>query len=341
MSRQSGILGTFIFMLFQVIILLGGFFVLIVGADQLVKGASSIAKRYGLSNLFIGLTIVAFGSSAPELAVNLFAAAGGNPDIAFGNVVGSNMANVLLGLGAAALVRPLMIERAAVWREIPFAILGAGVLFVLMADVPLGGVSNVLSRGEGMALIAFFSIFLYFTFKPMLGKNKRKHGNSKKDQEHLDVAKHPMWKSVLMVIGGLVGLILGGNMIVEGASALAVGFGLSQALVSLTIVAAGTSLPEIAATVMAAYRGHTEMAIGNIVGSITFNTLWILGLTAIVLPVQVFDGGIVDVFLMFAATAMLFPFMVNQKKVGQLSRWEGLFFAVAYLVYLGFTIWRG
>lgn len=323
-------------MLFQIIILIAGFFILIVGADQLVKGASSIAKRFGLSSLFIGLTVVAFGSSAPELAVNLFAAAGGNPDIAFGNVIGSNMANVLLGLGIAAMVRPLVVERAVVWREIPFAILGAGVLFVLMADVPLGGITNVLSRGEGMALIALFSIFLYFTFKPLLAIKRE----SKKDKEHLHIQKQPVWRSVTMVLGGLVGLVLGGSLIVEGATALAGLFGFSEAIISLTVVAAGTSLPEIAATIMAAYRGHTEMAIGNIVGSITFNTLWILGITAIVSPVPVFDGGLIDVFLAFAATALLFPFMVNQHKIGTLSRVEGTFFVAAYIVYLGFTIWR-
>lgn len=324
-------------MLFQIVILIAGFFILIAGADQLVKGASSIAKRYGLSSLFIGLTIVAFGSSAPELAVNLFAAAQGSPDIALGNVIGSNIANIFLGLGAAAMVRTLHIERAAVWREIPFAILGAGVLFALVADVPLGGAVNELSRGEGIALIALFSIFLYFTFRPLLTRKTK----NKKDDEHLDIEKRPMWRSIVMVVGGLVGLVLGGNMIVEGATSIAVALGISQAIISLTVVAAGTSLPEIAATVMAAYRGHTEMAIGNIVGSITFNTLWILGITAIVQPVSVFDGGLLDVFLAFAGAAMLFPFMVNGKKIGELSRGEGTLFVVAYIAYLSFTIWRG
>ncbi|PIR47708.1 sodium:proton exchanger [Candidatus Uhrbacteria bacterium CG10_big_fil_rev_8_21_14_0_10_50_16] len=324
-------------MFFQIIILLAGFFALIVGADQLVKGASSIAKRFGFSNLFIGLTVVAFGSSAPELAVNMFAAAGGNPDIAFGNVIGSNLANILLGLGLAALVRPLVVARSAVWREIPFAILGAGVLFALMVDGPLSGTENILSRGEGIALIAFFFVFLYFTIKPMLVKRRE----SKKDKDLIFVVKQRTGVSIAMIVGGLVGLILGGELIVESASALALSLGFSQAFISLTIVAAGTSLPEIAATMMAAYRGQTDMAIGNIVGSVTFNTLWILGVTAIILPVPVFPGGLIDVFLAFAATAILFPFMINQKRTGELSRWEGALFTIAYVVYLGFTIWRG
>ena len=324
-------------MFFQIIILLAGFFALIVGADQLVKGASAIAKRFGLSNLFIGLTVVAFGSSAPELAVNLFAAAGGNPDIAFGNVIGSNLANILLGLGLAAMVRPLVVEHTAVWREIPFAILSAGVLFIFMADVPLGGLENVLSRGEGIGLVAFFCVFLYVTIKPIMD---RKH-ESKRGKHTLSIPKQKTGMSLLMIIGGLVGLILGGELIVESASALATVLGFSQAFISLTIVAAGTSLPEIAASMMAAYKGNTDMAIGNIVGSVTFNALWILGITAVILPVTVFPGGLVDAFLAFAATALLFPFMVNQKKTGELSRWEGVLFVLAYVTYLGFTIWRG
>lgn len=322
--------------LFQLIVLAAGFFILVAGADQLVKGASSIAKRYGLSSLFIGLTIVAFGSSAPELAVNLFAAAKGNVDIALGNVIGSNIANILLGLGAAAMVRTLAVERATVWREIPFAILGAGVLLAFVADVPLGGAVNELSRGEGLALIALFSIFLYFTFKPLIGRKR----SSKKDDAHLDIERLPVWRSAVMVLGGLLGLILGGNLIVESATRMATTFGLSQAIISLTVVAAGTSLPEIAATVMAAYRGHTEMAIGNIVGSVTFNTLWILGLTAIVTPLPVFTGGEIDVLIAFGSIALLLPFMLNAKKIGQLNRWEGACFVLGYLAYLSFTIWR-
>lgn len=324
-------------MTISIISLVAGFIVLIYGADQLVKGSSSIARKYGLSSLFIGLTIVAFGSSAPELVVNLFAAFQGQSEIAIGNVIGSNIANIFLGLGLAALVRPLVVERAAVWREIPFAILGGLMLLVLAADTWLGNGADMLTANEGIALLGFFLIFVYFTFKPMLNKRKE----SKKDRESVDVEKRPMWMSVLMIVGGLIGLVVGGHLIVNGATDIALALGISQALVTLTVVAAGTSLPEIAATVMAAYRGHTDMAIGNIIGSVTFNTLWILGLSSLVSPLHVYTGGLVDITVAFAGTLILFPFMINQKRVGHLDRWEGAIFFILYVAFIAFTIWRG
>ena len=324
-------------MVLTIIGLLAGFFVLLKSADYLVDSASSIAKRYGISPLFIGLTIVAFGSSAPELIVNIFAAIEGASEIALGNVMGSNIANILLGLGAAALVRPLVIHRLVVWREIPFAVLGAGMIWILVSDQLFDGVSNVLTRVEGLALIGFFVVFLYFTFKPLLERG----GRTKEDKDAVDVGSMSGLRATLSIIGGLVGLVLGGSLIVNMASGIASALGVSEALIALTVVAAGTSLPEIAATVIAARKGHAEIAVGNIVGSVTFNTLWIMGLTAVIRPLEIYESGVLDVLLAFLAIFLLFPFMTNQKRVGHLDRWEGGLFVAAYVFYIGFTIWRG
>lgn len=323
-------------MLFQLILLIAGFISLVVGADQLVKGAGSIAKRYGLSSLFIGLTVVAFGSSMPELVVNLFAVGQGAGDIALGNVMGSNIANILLGLGIAAMIRPLIVERAAVWREVPFAILGSFMLLALSADMFLSGQPDVLTRGEGLALIGFFSIFIYFTFKPLLVSGRERWGKN----GHT-ITRFTILRSVGMILIGLAGLAVGGSLIVNSATSLATSLGVSQALVTLTAVALGTSLPEIAATIMATYRGHTNMAIGNIIGSVTFNTLWIIGLTVIVSPIAIYSGGVLDIFLAFLATALFFPFIINQHRIGRLDRWEGVLFVLAYVGYILLIVWRG
>ncbi len=323
-------------MLLQIVILLAGFGMLIVGADQLVKGASSIAKRYGISNLVIGLTIVAFGSSAPELVVNLFAAARGSSEMAIGNIMGSNIANVLLILGVAAMIRPLVIERVGVWREIPFAILGGAVVLALSADQFLGGSIDVISRGEGIALLGFFAIFMYFTFFSVLRNSRKENGNGGEK-----VAKYSKPKSYAMIAWGLGGLVVGGHLIVESATGIALSFGVSEALIAVTVVAIGTSLPELAAASSAAYHGHTDMAIGAVVGSIIFNTLWIIGLSALIHPLDIHAGGLVEVSIAFFATFLLFPFMLNGPKVGELRKWEGALFVALYIAFIVFSIWRG
>lgn len=320
-------------MLLTVLLLIAGFFLLVYGADQLVKGASSFAKRFGISNLVIGLTIVAFGSSAPELIVNIFAAASGSSDIAIANVMGSNIANIFLVLGIAALVRPLVIGRVAVWREIPFAILGSGIVLVFGLDTFFGAGPDVISRGEGIALIGFFLIFLYFTITTVL--------NSRATKKTEEVHKYTTGRSTAMIVGGLVGLVVGGRLIVTSALTFAEYFAISEALIGLTIVAVGTSLPELAASVMAAYHGHTEMAIGNVVGSVIFNVLWIIGLSAIIHPLDIYPGGTVEIFIAFMAAFLLFPFMVNGKKIGHLMRWEGAAFLLLYAGFIGFSVWRG
>lgn len=302
-----------------------------------MKGSSSIAKRFGISNLVIGLTIVAFGSSAPELIVNLFAAARGSSEMAIGNIAGSNIANILLILGVAAMIRPLVIERVGVWREIPFAILGGAVFLALSADQLLGGSLDVISRGEGIALLGFFAIFMYFTFYSVLRGSKGKD----KDNGGEKVIRYSKVKSVSMIGLGLGGLVVGGHLIVESATGIALTFGVSEALIAVTVVAIGTSLPELAAAGTAAYHGHTDMAIGAVVGSVIFNTLWIIGLSALILPLEIHQGGLVEISIAFFATLLLFPFMINGPRVGELRRWEGALFVVLYIGFIIFSIWRG
>ncbi len=320
-------------MVLNLLILFAGFFILIYGADQLVKGASSFAKQAGVSSLVIGLTIVAFGSSAPELIVNVFAAINGSSEIALANVMGSNIANIFLVLGIASLVRPLVVGRLPVWREIPFAILGTGMVLALAMDNMLGNGVNVVSRGEGIALLGFFSIFLYFTGMSVL-RSRAKNGGEK-------ITEYKPLKSWFMIAIGLIGLIVGGKLIVDGAVSIATALHVSEALIGLTVIAIGTSLPELVTSVVAAYKGHTDMAIGNVVGSVIFNALWIVGLSATISPLSVHPGGEIEIWIAFIAAFLLFPFMVNGKRVGELVRWEGAMFLCFYVVFIVFSIWRG
>jgi cation:H+ antiporter len=338
-------------MLIPILILVAGLVVLIVSADQLVKGASSIAVKFGLSSLVIGLTVVAFGSSAPELIVNIVASLKGSYDVALGNVMGSNIANVLLILGIAAIIRPLRVKRATIFKEIPFAILGMLVLLAMVSDQFLGGgdvTTDILSRVEGVTLIAFFTIFLYSTFltasRNRAERLQARKKNREKAKKHSDFTEYSGWLSALMVTGGMIGLTVGGQLIVDSAIKIAQGFGVSEALIAVTIVAIGTSLPELAASGMAAYRGDTDLAVGNVVGSNIFNIFWILGLSSIINPLPISAGASVDVVIALAATLLLFPFLFNRSskgKVGLLERWEGVAFVIAYILFIIFAIWRG
>ena len=252
------------------LLLILGFVVLIIGADYLVKGASSVAKRLNISDLIIGLTVVSFGTSAPELAVNIMAASGGSPGMAIGNVVGSNIFNLLVIVGIAAMIRPIGIQRSLVKIEIPYAILAAFVLIAVAGDQFLGEDSGVISRSDGVILLLFFAIFIYYIFL------SARNGQINPEDAPKEEKTYTLPLSLLFVAGGLAALIFGGDLIVDNATELARGWGMSETVIGLTIVAAGTSLPELATSVMAAYRGNSEIAIGNVVGSNIFNIFFIL-----------------------------------------------------------------
>ncbi len=309
-----------------------GLIFLIKGADFLVDGASSIARRLNISDLVIGLTVVAFGTSTPELFVNVIASFKGNTDIAIGNVVGSNIANIFLILGISSVIYPLAVSKGTVWKEIPFSLLAAIVLFVTANDQLLDGARmSDLTRTDGLVFLSFFIIFIYYT----VSIATRIDG-----MEELVPPKQYGWlKSSLYIILGLAGLTVGGKWIVDGAIALATAFGMSESLVGLTIVAVGTSLPELATSAVAAYKHNVEIAVGNVVGSNIFNIFFVLGISAIIKPLPFQMKNNRDIGVVVFSSLLLFLFMFTGKK-RSLDRWEGIIFLVCYgvfIVYLIFT----
>ncbi len=314
-----------------------GFVVLIKGADLLVDGSSALAKRLGVSALVIGLTIVAFGTSTPELVVNILASLQGNTDIAIGNILGSNIVNILLILGISAIFYPLTVQKGTVWKEIPFALLAVVILSLMANDVLIDGdVTSSLSRIDGFVLISFFAIFLYYIFG--LAKNDSEKGIEKEAEE--GIQQLTVTKSVLMTIVGIAGLIVGGKWIVDGAVAFATNFGLSEALIGLTIVAIGTSLPEMATSVVAAYKKNVDIAVGNIIGSNIFNIFWILGLSSIIRPLPFHSALTLDLLVTVGATLVLFiALFVGRKHT--LERWQGILFVILYVLYIVYLVMRG
>ncbi len=317
-------------MLIPILLLIVGFVILIAGAEFLVRGASSIARRFGISPIVIGLTVVAFGTSTPELAVNIFSALKGSSDIAIGNVIGSNIANILLILGVSSLIYPLVVKKNTVWKEIPFALLAVILVFTMGNDSLFdGGSFNSITRTDGFSLIAIFIIFMFYIF-----------GIAKTSGESEKVVVYKTWIASLMTLGGIGALFLGGNILVNNAVILAQAAGLSEALIGLTIVAVGTSLPELATSVVAAIHKHNDIAVGNIVGSNIFNVFWILGLTATMLQLPFNPATNLDVLVSIGATVMLFMVMFIGKK-HTLERWQGGLFILAYVVYIVYLIYRG
>ncbi len=299
-----------------------GFLCLIKGADFLVDGASAVARRLNISDLVIGLTVVAFGTSMPELFVNVIASIKGNTAIAIGNVVGSNIANVFLILGVSSIIYPLAVTKGTVWKEIPFSLLAAVVLFITANDRLLDGsqMSN-LTRIDGLVLLSFFIIFIYYTGSiatPIEGM-----------EAHASARQSGWLGSSLSIILGLAGLTLGGKWIVDGAIALASRFGMSESLVGLTIVAVGTSLPELATSAVAAYKRNVEIAVGNVVGSNIFNIFFVLGISAGIKPLPFQPRNNLDIGVVVFSSLLLFLFMFTGKK-RSIDRWEGLIFILCY-----------
>lgn len=306
-----------------------GFFILIKGADFLVSGSGSIARRMKIPSIVIGLTIVAFGTSAPELIVNIFASAQGNTEIAIGNILGSNIANILLILGISAIIYPVTAKANTILKEIPFSLLAVIVLGLMANDVLIDGKSfSSLSRIDGFVLVSFLIIFLYYIF----GIAKFNQDNTK---EEIKVLSN--FKSILFIILGLIGLVVGGKWIVDGAVKIAEFFNISQSLIGLTIIAIGTSLPELATSAVAAYKKETDIAIGNVVGSNIFNIFWILGASAIIRPLPFGSNSNSDIVMLILASFLLFSFMFVGKKM-IIERWQGVFMVIAYFIYIIFLI---
>ena len=309
-----------------------GLAVIIKSADFLVDGSSSIARRLRVSELVIGLTVVAFGTSTPELFVNIIASLKGNSEIAIGNILGSNIANILLILGVSSIICPLSVTKGTVWKEIPFSLLAAIVLGLMANDQLFDNKSiSVLTRIDGLVLLCFFIIFLYYS----VSIAKEIEGI----ETHIPSKEHGLAKSVLLVVSGLAGLCFGGDWLVEGAVSLAFKLGISQSVVGLTIVAIGTSLPELATSVVAARKGKPDIAVGNVVGSNIFNIFFVLGVSAIIKPISFNSRSNFDIGVVILASLLLFTFMFTGKK-RSIDRWEGVVSLMLYGVYLAFQIIR-
>ncbi len=304
-----------------------GFVLLVKGADLLVNGASAIARRLNISDLTIGLTVVAFGTSAPELSVNTLAAVSGSTDIAVGNILGSNIANILLILGVAALISPLKVTSETVWREIPMNLLAAMVVAVVANDLLISGkATSSIDRSDGLLLLCFFTIFLYTTISSALRLDRA--------DVKIDIRQMGLLKAAIFIVMGLAGLIFGGHWIVTGSTAIARVWGVSEALIGLTVVAVGTSLPELATSAVAAYRGNTDIAVGNVVGSNIFNIFFILGVSAVIHPLQMAQGVNRDIGAVFFAGLLLFVAMFTGKRRYLLDRWEGICLLLIYAGYV-------
>ncbi len=296
---------------------------------MLVDNASALAKRYNIPNIVIGLTIVAFGTSAPELVVNVFAALEKNPDLVMGNVLGSNIFNVGIILGISAIIYPLVVKKTTTWIEVPLAFLAGVVVFILGSDQLIDKAeTSVITRSDGMLLLLFFMIFLAYNYLLM------KNGDFSDDTIVKNVA--PL-KAVLLVLAGIVLLVAGGRMIVYSAIQVASLLGISERIIALTIVSAGTSLPELATSIVAARKKNTDIAVGNIVGSNIFNIFFILGTSAVIYPVTVHSSAIVDMMTNLVLSLLIF-FFIFTGKGRRLDKWEGLFLVFLYALYLGYLI---
>lgn len=323
--------------LLNIILIVVGLGLLVGGAELLVNGAASVARKLRVSELVIGLTIVSIGTSAPELTVNMAAALKGSSDIAIGNVLGSNIANILLVLGVCALIRTLHVKHSTTMREIPLALIGMILIFVMGNDRLFDGVSfNALTRTDGIALMVLFAIFIYY----IAGMVKADRESSSEVVADVKTKSYPAWLSTVMILGGLGGLVLGGKVLIDGAVAIALAAGMSEALVGLTIVAIGTSLPELVTSVMAALKGHADIAVGNIIGSNIFNVFWVLALTSTIIQLPITANIDYDVSMGIVATLLLFLFMFVGKK-HRLVRWQGALFVGLYATYITTIAIRG
>lgn len=310
-------------MITQILLLTLGFGFLIKGADWLVDGGSVLARKYNISELAIGLTIVAFGTSMPELVVNTFAAFQSHSDIVFGNIIGSNIFNLFAILGIAGLISPLIVQSSTVWKEIPLSFLATLVLFLISNSI--FSENEIISRIEGIVLVVFFFLFLYYVFLQLKSENIPMDINRK---------ELPNFKIWLFILLGLAFLIIGGRFVVVNSVKIATTLGISETIIGLTIVAAGTSLPELATSVVAAYKRNNDIAVGNIIGSNIFNIFFILGTSALINPVDYNIKFNYDLYVLGAGTMLLFLAMFSGKKK-KLDRWEA---GALLLIYIGYTV---
>lgn len=320
-------------MILTVLILLLGLGLILAGANYLTDGASSIARRFGISDLIVGLTIVAFGTSAPELTISIVSAIQGNTGMSVGNVVGSNIFNVLLIIGAVALVRPVRVERTVMNNEIPMTILASVAVLAMGLSPWLDGSPAQVSRVSGILLLLFMAIFMRYLFASASSSEKMAKEPVTPAALSDGKKKTPVWLSAVMIVGGLAALVYGGDIFVDSASEIASALGVSDAVIGLTIVAAGTSLPELATSLAAAFKGNNDMAVGNVIGSNIFNIFLVLGTAAVIHPLQFNGITIGDLGVMTGGTLLfwLFGWIIKTRTI---TRLEGGIMVAAYLAYM-------
>lgn len=309
--------------------LIGGLVFVVKGAHWLVDGAGSLARQLRVSDLAIGLTVVAFGTSLPEFTVNMFAAVGNQPSIALGDIIGSNICNILLILGTSALLCPLQVQKSVIWKEIPFCFLAAAMLLAFTHDKPLdGAANNVLSRTDGLCLLALFLMFMAY----IAGMARQVLETEGHDEEF----RIPLSKAVMFIVLGLILLTAGGKMVVHGAIRIADVLGISKSFVAVTLVAMGTSVPELATSIVAAFRKKANIAVGNIIGSNIFNVFLILGVSSVIRPKPVPQDLNLGIYVGVAAVAVLFTLLIVGRRY-TLDRWKGAIMLGMYIVYLFFN----
>ena len=314
-------------MLIQVILLIIGFVVLIKGADVFVDGASSIALNCKLSKMLIGLTIVAFGTSAPEFAVSVKSIISNNSDMVLGNVIGSNILNILLIVGLCSIIKPIKVKSNTVRKELPIVMLFSTLLFFLIKDDLFVSSVNTINRNDGFVIILFFMIFVYYLISIM---------RNKKDEDAEEIAKYGMFKSIIFTVLGIICIIMGSNVVVDSASKIASLIGVSQKMIALTVVAFGTSLPELVTSIVSSRKGEHEILVGNIVGSNIFNIGVVLGV-----PVALFGGipaigfNIIDLVVMIVSAILLFVFAYKDHEI---QRHEGIIMLVLFVIYYSYVI---
>lgn len=314
-------------MILNIILLIVGFIILIKGADMFVEGASGIAGNFKVPKMLIGLTIVSFGTSAPEFAVSVKSLLAGSGDIVLGNVIGSNILNILLILGLSAFFHPLNVKNNTVRKELPITIMITSAFAVLLSDnIFAKNIQNSFPRGDGFVLVLFFGVFLYYLIS--MSRNTIEQEN--------DTDYPSMKKSIIFTIIGLIGIVLGSNFVVDGASELAKLIGISERMISLTIVALGTSLPELVTSVTATRKGEYDIAIGNVVGSNIFNIGMVVGIpVALIGGITYINFSYVDIIVMLLSTLLLFLFSFNNNKI---SKKEGIFFLFVFVIYYSYVI---
>lgn len=327
-------------MFISALILLGGLVLLVGGANVMIRGATALAKAFNVPPIVIGLTIVAFGTSAPELVVNVTAAQAGQGQLAFGNVVGSCAINLGWVLAITALVRPIKVERSIISREIPMMLLGTAAFAVLAADNLFDhSPENLLTRGNGIMLLLLFGVFLYYTISNLIGVPKKvQEADPFVEEMTSDLArKKPISKakSLVMTLGGLAGLVCGGRITVYAAVKIATALGVPEVIIGLTIISFGTTLPELITGILATRRGEGDIAIGNVVGSNIFNLLFIGGTVSVIHPISVPAGGMADLVLLCVLSALVLPISIRGHRT--ITRGEGAFLLC---LYFGYLIWR-